>query len=89
MSQAFHGLNSANLVMPSDIWVPVSNQIVPLTSHQASLGFFYDLDKSGIRFSMEGYYKTMNNVLEYRDGITFFNTSEGWENKCKQEQEVQ
>ena len=50
MSQAFHGLNSANLVMPSDIWVPVSNQIVPLTSHQASLGFFYDLDKSGIRF---------------------------------------
>lgn len=81
MSQALHGLNSANLVMPSDIWVPVSNQIVPLTSHQASLGFFYDLNESGIRFSLEGYYKTMNNVLEYRDGITFFNTSEGWENK--------
>lgn len=81
MSQAFHGLNSANLVMPSDVWVPVSKDLAPMTSHQASLGLFYDWDKKGIHFSLEGYYKTMGNVLEYKDGITFFNDSEGWENK--------
>ena len=30
---------------------------------------------------MEGYYKTMDNLIEYKDGASFMGTSTGWEEK--------
>ncbi len=78
MSQAIHLLSSSNLIMPSDIWVPVSGNISPMSSRQYTLGFFYDLKKK-YSISVEGYYKTMNNLLEYRDGVSYITSSAGWE----------
>ena len=79
MSQGIHLLSSSNLVMPSDIWVPITGTIKPMTSNQFSAGIFYDL-KNNAHFSVEGYYKTMDNVLEYKDGVSYINNSGGWEN---------
>lgn len=50
-----------------------------MTSNQFSAGIFYDL-KNNAHFSVEGYYKTMDNVLEYKDGVSYINNSGGWEN---------
>ena len=38
---------------------------------------------NGWEFSVEGYYKDMRNVLEYKDGVSFFGSSSGWENKVE------
>ena len=79
LSQGIHLLSSSNLIMPSDIWVPVTGSIEPMTSGLYSTGIFFDLKKK-VHFSVEGYYKTMNNVLEYKEGVSYINNSDGWEN---------
>lgn len=82
MSQYVHLLSSTPITMPTDLWVPVTQNIQPMRSHQYSLGGYY----TGIRgweFSVEGYIKNMRNVLEYKDGISFLGSSSGWENKVE------
>ena len=80
MTQYVHLLSNSNLTMPTDLWVPVTARIAPETGHQFSLGGFYEVPNL-FDISLEGYYKLMNNVLEYKDGTSFFGTSQGWEDK--------
>ena len=82
MSQYVHLLSSMPIAMPTDLWVPVTKKIKPMRSHQYSLGGYYTGIK-GWEFSVEGYYKDMRNVLEYKDGVSFFGSSSGWENKVE------
>ena len=79
MSQAVHMLSNSNISLPTDLWVPSTARIEPMRSKQAAAGFFYSLGP--VDFSLEGYYKSMDNVLEYRDGASFFGSTTGWEDK--------
>ena len=80
MTQYVHLLSNSSLSLPTDLWVPVTSKIVPMNAHQVSLGAFYELPRL-FDISLEGYYKTMDNLLEYKDGASFFGSSETWENK--------
>ena len=80
MTQYMHLLSNSNISLPTDLWVPVTENIKPMTSQQVAAGFFYKL-KNMFDFSIEGYYKTMNNLLEYKDGASFWSSSTKWENK--------
>ena len=80
MTQYVHLLSNSSLSLPTDLWVPVTANIVPMNAHQVSLGAFYELPKL-FDISLEGYYKTMNNLIEYKDGASFFGSSDTWENK--------
>jgi len=80
MTQYVHLLSNSSLSLPTDLWVPVTKNIVPMNAHQVSLGAFYELPHL-FDISLEGYYKVMDNLLEYRDGASFFGSSETWENK--------
>lgn len=82
MSQYVHLLSSMPISMPTDLWVPVTKKIKPMQSHQYSLGGYYTGIK-GWEFSVESYYKDMRNVLEYKDGVSFFGSSAGWEDKVE------
>ena len=80
MSQYIHLLSSNAISLPTDLWVPVTGQIVPMNAHQVALGAFYDWN--GFEFSVEGYYKKMSNVLEYKDGASFFSLDQtSWDDK--------
>ena len=79
MTQYMHLLSSTNISLPTDLWVPVTARIQPMNSHQVAAGVFYSW-RSLIDFSVEGYYKWMNNLLEYKPGSTFLGSSTGWEN---------
>ena len=79
MSQSVHMLSNSNISLPTDLWVPATSKVEPMISYQTAAGIFYSLGV--VDFSLEGYYKTMDNVLEYRDGASFFGTSTGWEEK--------
>ena len=50
-----------------------------MRARQAAAGLFYELGP--VDFSLEGYWKGMDNLLEYRDGATFLGSSSGWEDK--------
>ena len=80
MTQYVHLISNSSLSLPTDLWVPVTANIVPMNAHQVSLGAFYELPKL-FDISLEGYYKTMNNLIEYKDGASFFGSSDTWENK--------
>ena len=78
MTQYMHLLSNSNISLPTDLWVPVTARIEPMNSHQVAAGVFYNW-KDFIDFSIEGYYKWMNNLLEYKPGSTFLGSSVGWE----------
>ena len=80
MSQYIHLLSNSSLSLPTDLWVPVTERIKPMKSIQYSMGVFYNY-KNLIDFSVEGYYKTMDNLIEYKDGVTFIGSEKGWEDK--------
>jgi hypothetical protein len=80
MNQYIHLLSNSNISLPTDLWVPVTKRIKPMKSHQIALGAFYNL-LSVLDISVEGYYKTMDNLIEYKDGASFFGSSTGWEDK--------
>ena len=48
-----------------------SNLIKPETAHQVNLGFAKTLCGGQFEISAEGYYKSMDNVLDYKDGKNF------------------
>ena len=79
MSQYLHLLSNSNLSLPTDLWVPVTDRIAPMRSRQGAAGVFYS--RGQFDFSIEGYYKTMDNVVEYRDGASFMGATAGWEDK--------
>jgi len=80
MSQYIHLLANSTMNMPTDLWVPVTARIAPMGTHQVAVGAFYNI-KNIVDFSIETYYKTMNNIIEYKDGASFFGISQGWEDK--------
>lgn len=80
MSQYIHLLSNNTVSLPTDLWVPVTKRIEPMKAHQVSAGFFYRLMKM-VDLSVEGYYKTMNNLIEYKDGASFLSQTTGWEDK--------
>ncbi len=80
MSQYIHLLSNSNIELPTDLWVPVTKRIEPMKSQQVSVGVFYNL-LDMVDLSVEGYYKSMDNLIEYKDGASFFGSSTGWEDK--------
>jgi len=78
MAQYVHLLSSAQITLPIDLWVPITRNIRPVTADQYSLGLYYN-GLLGWEFSVEGYWKDMHNVLEYKDGVSFMASSQSWE----------
>lgn len=82
MSQYVHLLSSTQITLPVDLWVPITRNIRPETADQFSLGLYFG-GLPGWNFSVEGYYKAIRNVLEYKEGAVFLFDSSGWESKVE------
>jgi hypothetical protein len=72
MSQNMILLSTSTIGLPTDLWVPVTDRVRPQRSQQVALGLHYDLKKPKLSFSLEGYYKWMNNILAYKEGTSYF-----------------
>jgi hypothetical protein len=68
MAQYLHLLSNSTSGQPTDTWVPSSNNIKPLIVSQVALGYFRNFDDNNYEFSVEAYYKDMQNVTDYEDG---------------------
>jgi hypothetical protein len=71
MNQYIHMISNTGISLPTDLWVPTTDRVRPQQSRQVAFGFVKDLSKPEISVSLEGYYKTMNNVIGYKEGATF------------------
>jgi hypothetical protein len=68
--QYLHLLSNTTSAQPTDIWVPSSNNIKPQISDQVSVGYFRNFLDNMLEFSVEAYYKDMQNTIDYRDGAS-------------------
>ncbi len=82
MNQYIHLLSTATVRSPIDLWVPSTKRVKPEKSTQLALGTVYILPSSS-ELSLEGFYKKMDGVLEYKDGATFLGSAQGWEDKIE------
>ena len=77
MSQYVHMLSNSSVSLPTDLWVPVTAKIPPMHSMLAAIGVTYNV-LNQVELSVEGYYKRMINLLEYKDGASYM-TSKNWQ----------
>jgi hypothetical protein len=71
MNQYVHLLSNTGLGLPTDLWVPTTDRVAPQQSRQIALGLAKDLDNPALTVTLEGYYKQMNNILNYKEGASF------------------
>ena len=70
MNQYIHLLSNAGISLPTDLWIPATENIAPMRSEQVAVGVAKDM-KGGYSISIEGYYKDMKNMIQYKDGASF------------------
>lgn len=80
MSQFVQQISSNYINLPTDLWQPITPLFKPLLSDQYSVGF-YGTFPHEMYFSVEGWYKDMRNLLEYREGVSVLNPGLSWEEK--------
>ncbi|WP_345245346.1 TonB-dependent receptor [Nibrella saemangeumensis] len=71
MNQYIHLLSNTGTGFPTDLWVPTTKQINPQHSWQAAMGIAKDFTEQDLALTVEGYYKTMENIISYREGASF------------------
>ena len=72
MTQYLHRVSSAAVAFPTDIWYPVTDSVQPQRSNQVSMALQHTLPSSNVFISLEGYYKTMDHLIGYREGTNLF-----------------
>jgi outer membrane receptor for ferrienterochelin and colicin len=80
MAQYMHLLSNTGIGLPTDLWVPATDEVKPITANQLSLGYYRELSSS-IVASVEGYYKKMNNLIQYKEGVSFISGADDWQNR--------
>jgi outer membrane receptor protein involved in Fe transport len=78
MTQALHLLTNSSMGLPSDIWVPATENIKPETSKQISIGTELRLNNK-LNYKFDSYYKTMDGVINYKAGNSFMDIYDNWE----------
>ncbi len=70
-SQNIHALRNQSTSTPFDRYAISSNLFKPEIADQVSAGFYAMTANQNYDFSLEGYYRKTENVLDYRDGKSF------------------
>jgi hypothetical protein len=83
MTQYINLLTNESVGLPSDLWVPSTDKVKPQQSWQAAIGVAKTLGNE-YEFSVEAYYKKMDNVLSYKEGVSFLGLENNWESKITQ-----
>lgn len=80
MAQFIYLLTNSGLGLPTDLWVPATENIRPQRSEQFTLGIAQNLCNR-YELSLEGYYKSMHNLIAYREGSSFTEINQNWQDK--------
>ncbi len=70
-NQFLHLVSRNDISLPTDTWFPSTATIRPSYSTQYVLGASKDFFDNSYSVSLEGYYKSMQNLLEFKDNAQF------------------
>lgn len=68
ISQNLHQLTNTTSSLPTDQYVVSSLNIKPQISNQVALGYFRNFSNNKYEFSLEAYYKAMDNQIDFKNG---------------------
>lgn len=66
--QYIHLLSNTTSTTPFDLWVPSNINVLPEIADQYTLGYFRNFFNNMFETSIEVYYKTLRNQIDYRNG---------------------
>jgi hypothetical protein len=85
--QYIHLVSNSGSTLPTDLWVPSTYKVKPQISWLYAAGLFKNFNNNTFETSVELYYKSMQNQIEYAEGYTpntledtekFFTFGKGW-----------
>ena len=85
--QYIHLVSNSGSTLPTDLWVPSTYIVKPQISWLYAAGLFKNFKENMYETSVEIYYKSMQNQIEYKEGYTpntledtekFFTFGKGW-----------
>ncbi len=80
MTQYIHLLSNSATFLPTDLWVAATNKVPPMFSTQVAIGLAKTFQGEQFEISLEGYKKTMHNVIEYVEASgNFQSATSNWE----------
>lgn len=65
--QYVHQLTRSYLSLPTDQWIPVTGDFKPETADKIAAGVYWKSDNDDYEISLEGYFKIMDNLIDYKD----------------------
>ncbi|MCT4636621.1 MAG: TonB-dependent receptor [Bacteroidales bacterium] len=71
-TQYMHLMSNSSLGLPTDIWLPSDEIIKPQSANNYSLGIYKNFNDNMFMLSAEGYYKDMNNIIDFIDNSNLF-----------------
>jgi len=78
MRQYLHLLFNTGVGFPLELWVPPTDKVPPQTAWQLAGGLGWK-QHTGWEVSLEGYYKNMQGLIEFKEGASFLIESNSWE----------
>jgi hypothetical protein len=71
-AQYLHLLSNSTAGSPTDLWIPSSPLVQPTLADQLAVGYFKNFKDNRYKFSVEVYYKDLQNTVDYKDGAEIF-----------------
>ena len=68
MFQYIYMISNTAAISPTDIWKLSDNHIQPQRGDQYSLGLYRNFRRNTMEASIEGYYKNLDNIIDYKGG---------------------
>lgn len=83
MQQYLHLLTNTGINLPTDLWVAATDRIRPQKAWQAAAGATHTFGDGMWEVTVEGYYKDMQNLIEFKPGANFITGNEDWQDKIE------
>ncbi|WP_114782425.1 TonB-dependent receptor [Botryobacter ruber] len=72
LRQYIHMLSNTVSMSPTDLWKLSDSKIRPQVGNQVALGYYQNFKANTVELSVEGYYRTMRDFLDYKSGASLF-----------------
>ncbi|PSL49959.1 TonB-dependent receptor-like protein [Chitinophaga niastensis] len=79
MNQYIHLLSNNGTTLPTDIWVPSTQRVAPMFSTQLAIGVAKTSANMKFEFSLEGYFKSMHNMIENKSTDVVYQDVVRWD----------
>jgi len=85
MNQYVHLLAYSGTGIPSDYWMPTNKNVKPENSEQHTVGIAKTFFGNKYELSIEGYHKTLDNLITFIPGESFLGNLDSWEKIIEKE----